>query len=617
MARSGRAAVWSLLIVLALVTAPAGAPPKGAAGKTGAGAKQKASDTEVTNVEREAMKCRAAADALDIYREFLTGVELTPRQKQVVEDRQKAWQDRIDRKLVKLGVEWVTRDAAKETAKKANDLIDEAFEKIKEKDFKKAASLFERAVKQDPSGVRADYYLGMLNTPNFWNYAIAAEKNFERAHRRDPDNAAIANNLAISRVKMGKFPEAIDLWSEALRNAPEAPEVVHNLGRFVAAANNGRLAGAKTTAKRASTIFDKAVADKKGPGYDLKQGWLYTPVPLPPEERERAVAPAATEEEKPADDAKPDDAKKEVRKRPRVLVGSGTGFVVQPGYILSNRHVAQAGSSFGIVLAGDSKVEHAASVVEVASDLDLALFRCEGLEAPAVKLNGDSPRRGSEVMVLGFPFSDVLGSSLKAVRGSIYGFEDDVKKQAVMYEATTNPGNSGGPVCDNTGRVVAVHYAGANLAVLNRGSGKFGVGVPVACALPFVQKSLPELTPVPAGEKLEWPDIDESVGKSVVLVKLYADTLAFTPPPAGDQKVGNIFEDRTCVACKGRSKLPCRNCFKGSTTVFESSYTISGVGPGAQVLKWETPRSKACPGCRGEGVIDCPHCQNGIDPTLR
>jgi S1-C subfamily serine protease len=626
MARSGLTAVCSLLLLFAFVTAPAGAPKAGA-GKAGAGSRQKVTDTDVTNVEREAMKCRAAADALDVYREFLAGVELTPRQKQVVEDRQKAWQDRIDRKLVKLGVEWVTIDAAKETGKRANALIDEAFQKIKEKDFKKAASLFERAVKQDPSGVRADYYLGMLNTPNFWNYAVSAEKNFERAHRRDPDNAAIANNLAISKVKMGKFPEAIDLWSQALRNAPEAPEVVHNLGRFAAAANNGRLAGAKTTAKRASTIFDKAVADKKGPGYDLKQGWLYTPVPLPPEERERAGAPAAADDQNPADDgqennAKPGipkaaDAKPEASKRPRVLVGSGTGFVIQPGYILSNRHVAQAGSSFGILLPSDPKVEHTASVVAVAGDLDLALFRCEPLAAPAVKLNGESPRRGSEIMVLGYPFSDVLGNSLKAIRGNIFGFEDDAKKQTVMYEATTNPGNSGGPVCDNTGRVVAVHFAGANLAILNRGSGKFGLGVPIECALPFIQKSLPDLAPETAGEKLEWPDIDESVGKSVVLVKLYADTLVFAPASTGEKKLANIFEDRTCVGCKGRSKLPCRNCFKGSITVFESSYSINGVGPGAQVLKWDTPRPKSCPGCRGAGVIDCPHCQNGSDPSLK
>jgi S1-C subfamily serine protease len=575
------------------------------------------SDSDVTNVEREAMKCRTAADALDRYREFLAGVELTPRQKQVVEDRQKVWQDRIDRKLVKLGADWVSLYVAKETAKKADALIDEAFEKIKAADFKRAHILLEQAAKQDPSGIRADYYLGMLNSPNFWNYAVSAEKYFERAHRRAPSNAAISNNLAISKVKMGRFPEAIDLWSEALRNSPEAPEVVHNLGRFTAAANTGRLAGAKTVAKRSATIVDRALAEKKGPGYDQKRGWLYTPVPLPPEERERSGASADDDDNSSGEAGKKQDEKRGEPKRPRVLVGSGTGFVIRPGYILSNRHVAQGGSAYRILQPGNANFEHDATVVAIADDLDLAIFRCEPLAAPAVKLNGDSPRRGSEIMVLGFPFSDVLGSSLKAVRGTIFGFEDDTKRRAVMYEATTNPGNSGGPVCDNTGRVVAVHFAGANLAALNRGGGKFGLGVPVECALPFLQKSLPDLATERTGEKLEWPDIDEKISKSVVLVKLYEYALAFAPPPQADQKLASPFEDRTCVACKGRSTVPCPNCYKGSVTVFESMYTVSGAGRGAQVVKWDVPRPKTCIGCRGAGVVDCPHCQDGFDPSLR
>jgi hypothetical protein len=53
----------------------------------------------------------------------------------------------------------------------------------------------------------------------------------------------------------------------------------------------------------------------------------------------------------------------------------------------------------------------------------------------------------------------------------------------------------------------------------------------------------------------------------------------------------NIFEDRTWTACKGRSKIPCpvQGCFKGSVADFEMSYSINGVGRGAQVLQWPTP----------------------------
>ena len=50
---------------------------------------------------------------------------------------------------------------------------------------------------------------------------------------------------------------------------------------------------------------------------------------------------------------------------------------------------------------------------------------------------------------------------------------------------------------------------------------------------------------------------------------------------------------------------------------FESTARRGGVGAGAQVLQWQTPRNRACRGCSGAGVIDCPHCANGLDPSLK
>ena len=84
------------------------------------------------------MKTRTASEARDLYREIVARYEFTQRKKQTVIDRQKTWQSRVDRKLVRLGAEWVTLDEAKATAKQSDDLIADAFEKIKAADFKKA-----------------------------------------------------------------------------------------------------------------------------------------------------------------------------------------------------------------------------------------------------------------------------------------------------------------------------------------------------------------------------------------------------------------------------------------------------------------------------------------------
>ena len=294
----------------------------------------------------------------------------------------------------------------------------------------------------------------MLNSPNFWNYAAGAEKNFERAHRRDPENVAVANNLAITKLKMGRFSDAIDIWNEALRVAPEAPEITQNLGRFIKEATAKRIPVTEGHSKRAKKLYERAQAEKKGPPFSEKTGWLYSRLSLSIEERERSQIP------KDQGDGVAADEKPELKPR-RALRGFGTGFVIRPGYVLSNRHVARAGTMYGMIQPSAAEQEHAASVVSVADELDLAIFRCEPLAAPEVKLSNNSPRRTSEVLVLGFPFGDMLGASIKAVRGTVFGFDDDAKRKIMMYEATTNPGNSGGPVCDNTGRVVAVHFADA------------------------------------------------------------------------------------------------------------------------------------------------------------
>jgi S1-C subfamily serine protease len=585
---------------------PTEVPPKNGADRL----VRSVTDVEVTNLEREAMKCRSAADAVDLYREFMAFADLSEKQKNKVLDRQKVWQERVAQHLVRLGTEWVSLDQARATAKLADDLIGQAFGRIKEGDYKRAKDLLEKAIRQDPSGVRADWYLGMLNSPNFWNYALAAENNFERAHKRDPENPGISNNLALSKIKMGHWGEALDSWADALRFAPEAPEAVHNLGRFVKEASAKRIRVGAPVMKRASKLYEKALAQKKGPPSNEKTGWLYSPLALSANERERAQ-PAVIVEDDDAPNGKP-EAKQKAR---RTFCGSGTGFVISPGYVLSNRHVAAGGTSFRMRRPGQDVQEHEATLVALCDDHDLALFKCEALPAAAVPLNIELPRRASEVMVLGFPFGNDLGDSLKSVRGTVFGFDNG----SLLINAMVNPGNSGGPICNESGQVVAVIYAKRILKALDPiGSGELGYGIPVAAAMPFLTKMIADLQPVGDEPKLGWPEVDERIGASVVMVKMYVENLPiFGNPPTS--KTINPFEDCTCTACKGRSKVPCpvTGCFKGSVAEFEASYMVSGVGAGAQVLQWPKPRDRACPGCRGAGVIDCPHCKDGLDLNLR
>ena len=94
---------------------------------------------------------------------------------------------------------------------------------------------------------------------------------------------------------------------------------------------------------------------------------------------------------------------------------------------------------------------------------DLALYQDQGRSEEhsfASFRAGRGIRPGEDIVVLGFPLSSRLSSSLKTTTGivsSLLGPEDD--RSLFQITASVNPGNSGGPVLDNTGQVVGVVMA--------------------------------------------------------------------------------------------------------------------------------------------------------------
>ena len=90
----------------------------------------------------------------------------------------------------------------------------------------------------------------------------------------------------------------------------------------------------------------------------------------------------------------------------------------------------------------------AAELIAISDKVDLALIRCDSLDAPAVPLVESLPPRGSDIMVLGYPLGPEFGKSLKSTRGSMVAMPDASVDNMCLYDAVTNPGNSGGPLCD-------------------------------------------------------------------------------------------------------------------------------------------------------------------------
>ena len=178
-----------------------------------------------------------------------------------------------------------------------------------------------------------------------------------------------------------------------------------------------------------------------------------------------------------------------------VLESTGTGFVVAPGYVLTNAHVIAGGRR--IVVTGTVGTYDATPVL-FDPEFDVALLRVPMLTALALPFAAADPERGTPAAVLGYPNGGplrivpaaVAGHYNAAVGRDIYATER-VRRDIVEIQSDIERGNSGGPLmlADGTvgGVVFAeartdenVGYALAPTAVSERISASIGSTEPVA-----------------------------------------------------------------------------------------------------------------------------------------
>jgi len=139
-------------------------------------------------------------------------------------------------------------------------------------------------------------------------------------------------------------------------------------------------------------------------------------------------------------------------------VASGTGFYVSDdGHIITNHHVIDG--------CKDMKAHSMGRVLttrQIAADVrnDLALLKIAEDPAHVFALSNTSPFPLQEIIVAGFPFGDKYSSSLKFTQGivsSLTGMGDNYSE--IQIDAALQQGNSGGPIIDEYGNIIAVAVA--------------------------------------------------------------------------------------------------------------------------------------------------------------
>ena len=161
----------------------------------------------------------------------------------------------------------------------------------------------------------------------------------------------------------------------------------------------------------------------------------------------------------------------DVPREPRFR-GMGSGFIVAPeGYVVTNQHVVNNASEITVTLHDGKKLP--AKLVGIDEKTDLALLKVESKEALPYARFGDSEttRVGDWVVAIGNPFG--LGGS--ATAGIVSARGRDIQAgpfdDFFQIDAPINQGNSGGPLFNLNGQVIAI-----NTAIYSPNGGNVGIG---------------------------------------------------------------------------------------------------------------------------------------------
>lgn len=144
--------------------------------------------------------------------------------------------------------------------------------------------------------------------------------------------------------------------------------------------------------------------------------------------------------------------------------GRGSGFIIDPsGLAVTNNHVVTGSALLKVWVGGDQSKTYNARVLGVSECADLAVIDIEGDGFPYMSWYEGPVDVGKEIYVAGFPLGDPEYSLTKGIisKAKADGETNWASVDSVIeYDATTNPGNSGGPVLTSDAQVVGVHYAG-------------------------------------------------------------------------------------------------------------------------------------------------------------
>jgi serine protease Do len=283
-------------------------------------------------------------------------------------------------------------------------------------------------------------------------------------------------------------------------------------------------------------------------------------------------------------------------------IGAGSGFVIDRnrGYIVTNHHVIKDAEELIIRLGQGEELD--ATLVGSDPKTDIAVLKVDQ-ELPIAAEWGDADRAdiGDWVLAIGSPFQldqTVTAGIISAIGRRNLRIVDDGTgyEDFIQTDAAVNPGNSGGPLVDLSGKVI-----GINTAIFSTGGneGNQGIGFAISATLAckVVQQIIDtgRVTRGYIGVQLDLLDRDRS--KQAGLAKgraiLFRDVDPDGPADRAGLQPGDIviaLDDQPIV-----DTVTLRNTISAATpgTRFKLTYIRGGREASAEVVVAEMPLLRA------------------------
>ena len=206
---------------------------------------------------------------------------------------------------------------------------------------------------------------------------------------------------------------------------------------------------------------------------------------------------------------------------------TSTAFLVNnDGFLVTCAHCVE-NSKTTFVNIGNKR--YPATTIAEDRSVDLAILKIDPGEAKGtwnvLRFGVDRPvNLAQDVRAIGFPLSDVLGSSVKIVRGGIAGFIGDDKNDyrtahSYQIDAAVNPGNSGGPLVDDTGAVIGI----VNAKMASREISRIGFAIPCRYAIKLLKENNVDFQTSQSNERLSGPEIAKQLAPALAYVEATTD----------------------------------------------------------------------------------------------